>query len=108
MSEDLAKLKVTIEGDSKSFKREMSQSEAEAKKASDAIKKAMSGINFKNKLGKEELAAGNLLKKTLSDIKSGRPSPIRKGLNERLYKTSPACRRNQSTYRRVQRPIIRY
>lgn len=71
MSEDLAKLKVTIEGDSKSFKREMSQSEAEAKKASDAIKKAMSGINFKNKLGKEELAAGNLLKKTLSDIKSG-------------------------------------
>ena len=71
MSEDLAKLKVTIEGDSKSFKREMRQSEAEAKKASDAIKKAMSGINFKNKLGKEELAAGNLLKKTLSDIKSG-------------------------------------
>lgn len=71
MSEDLAKLKVTIEGDSKSFKREMSQSEAEAKKASDAIKKAMSGISFKNKLGKEELAAGNLLKKTLSDIKSG-------------------------------------
>lgn len=71
MSEDLAKLKVTIEGDSKPFKREMSQSEAEAKKASDAIKKAMSGINFKNKLGKEELAAGNLLKKTLSDIKSG-------------------------------------
>lgn len=71
MSEDLAKLKVTIEGDSKSFKREMSQSEAEAKKASDAIKKAMSGINFKNKLGKEELVAGNLLKKTLSDIKSG-------------------------------------
>lgn len=71
MSEDLAKLKVTIEGDSKSFKREMSQSEAEAKRASDAIKKAMSGINFKSKLGKEELAAGNLLKKTLSDIKSG-------------------------------------
>ena len=71
MSEDLAKLKVTIEGDSKSFKREMSQSEAEAKRASEAIKKAMSGINFKNKLGKEELAAGNLLKKTLSDIKSG-------------------------------------
>lgn len=71
MSEDLAKLKVTIEGDSKSFKREMSQSEAEAKRASDAIKKAMSGINFKNKLGKEELDAGNLLKKTLSDIKSG-------------------------------------
>lgn len=71
MSEDLAKLKVTIEGDSKSFKREMSQSEAEAKKASDAIKKAMSGINFKNKLGKEGLVAGNLLKKTLSDIKSG-------------------------------------
>lgn len=71
MSEDLAKLKVTIEGDSKSFKREMSRSEAEAKRASDAIKKAMSGINFKSKLGKEELAAGNLLKKTLSDIKSG-------------------------------------
>lgn len=71
MSEDLAKLKVTIEGDSKSFKREMSQSEAEAKRASDAIKKVMSGIDFKSKLGKEELAAGNLLKKTLSDIKSG-------------------------------------
>ncbi len=71
MSEDLAKLKVTIEGDSKHFKREMSQSEAEAKRASNAIKKAMSGIDFKNKLGKEELAAGNPLKKTLSDIKSG-------------------------------------
>lgn len=44
MSEDLAKLKVTIEGDSKSFKREMSQSEAEAKKACNAIKKAMNNI----------------------------------------------------------------
>ena len=83
MSEDLAKLKVTIEGDSKSFKREMSQSEAEAKRASDAIKKAMSGINFKSKLGKEELAAGNLLKKTLSDIKSGGlPQSVRDSMKD--------------------------
>lgn len=83
MSEDLAKLKVTIEGDSKSFKREMSRSEAEAKRASDAIKKAMSGINFKNKLGKEELAAGNLLKKTLSDIKSsGLPQSVKNSMKD--------------------------
>lgn len=75
MSEDLAKLKVTIEGDSKSFKREMSQSEAEAKRASDAIKKAMSGISFKNATGDKLVApwkqVGKRIKSTITDIRAG-------------------------------------
>lgn len=75
MSEDLAKLKVTIEGDSKSFKREMSQSEAEAKKACNAIKKAMNNISFKNTAG-DKLAApwkqvGKRIKSTITDIRAG-------------------------------------
>lgn len=75
MSEDLAKLKVTIEGDSKSFKREMSQSEAEAKKACNAIKKAMNNIGFKNTAG-DKLAApwkqvGKRIKSTITDIRAG-------------------------------------
>ncbi len=75
MSEDLAKLKVTIEGDSKHFKREMSQSEAEAKRASDAIKKAMSGIGFKNTVGEKLVApwkqVGKRIKSTITDIRAG-------------------------------------
>lgn len=75
MSEDLAKLKVTIEGDSKSFKREMSQSEAEAKKACNAIKKAMNNIGFKNTAG-DKLAApwkqvGKRIKSTITDMRAG-------------------------------------
>lgn len=75
MSEDLAKLKVTIEGDSKHFKREMSQSEAEAKRASNAIKKAMSGIGFKNTVGEKLVApwkqVGKRIKSTITDIRAG-------------------------------------
>lgn len=75
MSEDLAKLKVTIEGDSKPFKREMSQSEAEAKKASNAIKKALDNVGFKSSLG-EKLTApwkqvGKRIKSTITDIRAG-------------------------------------
>ena len=75
MSEDLAKLKVTIEGDSKSFKREMSQSEAEAKKACNAIKKAMNNIGFKNTAGDKLTApwkqVGKRIKSTITDIRAG-------------------------------------
>ena len=66
MSEDLAKLKVTIEGDSKPFKREMSQSETEAKRASEAIKKAMNGISSKSTIGNQAVAPWKQIEKELN------------------------------------------
>lgn len=75
MSEDLAKLKVTIEGDSKPFKREMSQSEAEAKRASEAIKKAMNGISSKSTIGNQAVAPwkqiGKRIKSMVTDMRAG-------------------------------------